>query len=614
MALKIWLPLDGSLRNLGTEGNITITTQGNPTIIDDGKIGQCYNFNGDTITIPSFDSTRSICFWLKTNKTNSTIAFVDYKSKLGFGFQANGYIIPNCSGVSLKMYDPSNFIDNSWNHIALTRDESLSDVKLYLNGTLQTKRSSGNNYWTNNVDGCYLGGRSTGTYMNCCINDFRVYDHCLSALEVKELSQGLVLHYKLDGLLGGVGENIILTNSDFSNGTIGWSNWATVQSREIIAIEDKKWAHIVKTANKYGGYSREITIKPNTIYTVSATFYASGATKGILWWHYRSSEGGANLSQNMKSFDLTTTPQRYSAQIPIYTNNNYTVDRLNLMIGTPTESFGNVNIYFTDIKIEEGLFDTGYIQSIDELGIDTTKIYDSSGYGNDGILTGILETSNDTSKYQLSSFFNGIDTAIQIPYNATVWQDNFTINLWFKKNELGSKNYETLIGGPSGFEMDTRAGSATTLSFYMASVRGGNVYSPFNFGEWYMVTLVNNGINELYYVNGNLVKTIEKKSMPTGNYFIGAWQTKAKQNYKGEMSDFRIYATALDEKAIKKLYNTPTEIDKNHNYHTMELDEIANDISVKKNGKTKAKVFSETTNNNTFFKNGTVNGHFIIEK
>ena len=62
------------------------------------------------------------------------------------------------------------------------------------------------------------------------------------------------------------------------------------------------------------------------------------------------------------------------------------------------------------MKIEEGDTFTSYIQPLSDLNLDTTKIYDSSGYGNDGILTGILETSNDTSKYQLSSFFNGFTT------------------------------------------------------------------------------------------------------------------------------------------------------------------------------------------------------------
>jgi len=588
MALKIWLPLDGSLRNLGTD-NPQITNNG-ATIDNNGKIGKCYSFgNNKYFKIENYATEFltynefSLSVWFKCTAQNTAhggsalISCGNWNQPANLLNLALGYfssdhytrLLVSGSGVWSEGYS-YNFYLNQWYNVVLTSGNGA--VRAYVNGELigdsyaAFKPASLEQTWI-----CI----GNGTYVQVfpfygLMNDVRIYNNCLSALEVKELSQGLVLHYKLDGLLGGVGENLLPCGGLYTKK----NPWTTTLNRK------DGYAWVPNSA--FEG-------KPSTTYTISVecdgTLNDRHGSLGNLtivdkpwtFWLYVSNVD-TTKSWSTGSYDsainLTSANHNYQkiGNTHVWT---YTLSSSQKYISLRTNSYSdgtnNVTINWWNMKIEEGDTFTSYIQPLSDLNLDTTKIYDSSGYGNDGILTGILETSNDTSKYQLSSFFNGIDTAIQIPYNATVWQDNFTINLWFKKNELGSKNYETLIGGPSGFEMDTRAGSATTLSFYMASVRGGNVYSPFNFGEWYMVTLVNNGINELYYVNGNLVKTIEKKSMPTGNYFIGAWQTKAKQNYKGEMSDFRIYATALDEKAIKKLYNTPTEIDKNHNYHTMEI-------------------------------------------
>lgn len=122
--------------------------------------------------------------------------------------------------------------------------------------------------------------------------------------------------------------------------------------------------------------------------------------------------------------------------------------------------------------------------------------------------------------------------------------------------------------------MDTRAGSASTLSLYMASTRGGKLYEPLNFNEWYMNTLVNDGTNELYYINGQLVNTIEKKNMPTGTCYIGAWNSPTSQNYKGLMSDFRIYKTALTADQIMELYNTSASLSANGTLLAYEFEEV----------------------------------------
>ena len=45
MSLKIWLPLNGTLDNQGLD-DVVVTNNG-ATIDNNGKIGKCYNFNGN---------------------------------------------------------------------------------------------------------------------------------------------------------------------------------------------------------------------------------------------------------------------------------------------------------------------------------------------------------------------------------------------------------------------------------------------------------------------------------------------------------------------------------------------------------------------------------------
>ena len=81
-------------------------------------------------------------------------------------------------------YNSSNLLNNNLNEIRLGRQQS----------------SSGNVYYTGKI------------------NDFRIYDHALSAAEVREISQGLVLHYKLDSLPYNFSTNTI---TSFTNFTLG---------------------------------------------------------------------------------------------------------------------------------------------------------------------------------------------------------------------------------------------------------------------------------------------------------------------------------------------------------------------------------------------------------
>jgi hypothetical protein len=93
-----------------------------------------------------------------------------------------------------------NIVDGDWHHIACTVDDDtittyrdgvkVATASIASTGILTDLTSS--NFIELGAD--HPGGDEFGTDY---INDFRVYDHCLSPKEVKELSKGLILHYKL---------------------------------------------------------------------------------------------------------------------------------------------------------------------------------------------------------------------------------------------------------------------------------------------------------------------------------------------------------------------------------------------------------------------------------
>lgn len=570
MALQVWLPLDGDLRNQGLSP-VTITNSG-ATVDNNGKIGKCYYFGGQNqITFPSQS-------WMSMKPANHFSVFCWVKgTTTGWLFAEGGWELllrPTFAkiGLSGNGQYPANynysFDTNTWYHLGFTWSGSTGKLKLYLNGKLVASSdvpSSANFDINNSFKMCYTGG--------VYLNDFRIYDHVLSVKEVTELAKGLILHYKLTKPMPNLLSKYV-TPGQANPGittTAGRTNYLGNYSIQIPATEN---------ADTYFRLFLTKQLIQNNKYTFSC--YVSGLKEGTYYnfpFFAQGNTGMGVIHLDHNGLNTVTFIMNSSTQNAITDPEGKTVYIMFMDDSGRNIASGQQPFQITQMKLEEGDKVTGFIPNeYDPLyaaaGYASGIVYDCSGYQNNGIEVGTITGSSDTPRYRSSYYFDGIDSAIQVPYNATVFQTNFTINLWFKKTELGSKDYETLFGGPSGFEMDTRNSNSTTLSLYMASTRGGNAFSSFSFGEWYMVTMVNDGTNELYYINGELKKTIEKKSMPTGNYFIGAWSTSSKQNFKGYISDFRIYCTALSAADIKALYTDAGYVDKNGNFHAYEFVEI----------------------------------------
>lgn len=553
MSLRVWLPLTGTLENKGLS-NITITNN-NTTINVNGKIGKCYEF-GTNKYIKLIDYANefltynefSLSVWFKCtarNTSHSGSALISggnwnrANSLLQFSlgeFNTDHYtkLLVSGSGRWDKGYS-YNFYLNTWYHVVLTSGNNA--VRAYVNGQLigdtyaAYKPESLEQTWICIGNGTY----SSSFHFLGLMNDVRIYDHCLSPAEIKEISQGLILHYKLDSYFLSSGTNLV------TNVTPGGRTTKLTDGRLGVVTSGTN-------ADTYFTINLSESIVSGTTYHFSCD--ASGISEGQFWNFPLGSQSNSALPCKIYNGHNEFT---FTANDIDWGTNRLFMDDAN------RSDWAHPATFYNFILTKDG----------------TYKVKDSSGYENNGNINNNPTISLETIRYSSSMMFNGVNDSIVVPYNSICPENIFTINLWFKKDSLGSKNYETLFGGPGGFEMDTRAGAASTLSLYMASTRSGkrNLITPLEFGKWFMITMTRNGAKERYYVNGIFQSEIDAKSMPNGIYRIGAWASDKGQNYYGLMSDFRIYCTPLSDEDILSLYQVQARIDDANNLHTYEIKE-----------------------------------------
>jgi hypothetical protein len=55
---------------------------------------------------------------------------------------------------------------------------------------------------------------------------------------------------------------------------------------------------------------------------------------------------------------------------------------------------------------------------------------------------------------------------------------------------------------------------------------------------------------------------------------MNGWDSGTSYNFNGQLSDFRLYATALSADDIKRLYNTPVSVSKIGQFFGCEFNEV----------------------------------------
>ena len=207
MALKVWMPLNGNTVNQGTDAGITVTNTG--TVDTAGKIGLCYSY-ASTYTLLSGDTIRGLdkftiaCWVYTTSESHCVFTAEDTNGYLQFVL-ANGYLrirdtVTGQTGTRIDHTLAYAIPKGIWTHVTIVYNSGV--ITIYYDGkqTEQfTAHAGASMISASSFTRLYIGQDPLNSVAgNCKVNDFRVWDCCLSKQEIRELSRGLVLHYKMD--------------------------------------------------------------------------------------------------------------------------------------------------------------------------------------------------------------------------------------------------------------------------------------------------------------------------------------------------------------------------------------------------------------------------------
>ena len=578
MALQIWLPLTKNALNYGVHpSNVTAS---NATLNSNGKLGGCYSFNGSsshihgtqTVITNNTDNWTFAC-WMKLNVVNTTQTLFSCRTEVNTNgitiFYSNGYWLID-DGVR---WQPTNSLStNTWYHVCIVRKKGAGKY-LYINGALVSSTTTVGTQTAVNSTNFAIGlchqsvSAYSGNPLNGYLNDVRFYDHALSIAEIKEISKGLVCHYKLDvpssisNLVRNVSYNVY-NNYASAGFTATLANTGrTYNSCKIYRLtytpgSDTTGLNNVKTAlGNHGikGFSR--TFLANTKYCFWILCKPISHPDTVVGGTASNIGGWTEIPMKKYNDDWFIVGQCRKG--------NVTADRADSIFTsfkTPSAEAGvPITIDFCCPHLVEG--SDSILPEYDYIGTNP-GLTDSSGYSNHGTGNGNLTLSTSTPRYSYSTAF-----ASGSHINATLvtsgFANSYTFSWWGKySNYSGHMMW--------GFSNGNR------LNLYMS---GGNFYwntgdgnnNPFNISaatygdnQWHHFAITGDGTTTKLYIDGEFKANAKAYRGITGTtIYLNGWDSGTSYNFNGQLSDFRLYATCLSADDIKRLYEVSASVSKN---------------------------------------------------
>lgn len=579
--LKIWLPLNKDKRNIGLSEqcrdfkttNFSIKS-GSPIESKSCAFGYgLYHCDSD-----EFENDFTVATWVRKDTawsvTNSIVSVKNVDASNKYQWYMSIFSSTTQTGIRFNINNGGewasyNFLRGTWYHVAGTYNGTTKNYAIYVNGEqIKTGQSTAaKTTGCTNIGVCCRSTTPSGsayTGDNLYISNFKIFSHALHDWEIKKIYNSMAFEIEGGLYLEGT-ENInavadrTITETAY-NGSInqyGYNDTSNLKKE----VYYENGVPIAKVTIRSGSTKAYPYVFFSPIHPLSGQFktlsfdYFPSIQPHIIPYTYR---GSANVSW-VSNYDTTGYTTSSVATLPVNVGKWNHIDMTLEGTSSSTDGWGYIRLgsgahdantsnywLFKNVQVTNKDHPTKYSWSNRE-----EWVTDSTAQATDIIPYNIVQSGS-------SLYFNGTDSAIKVPITKIITGGTWSINLWFYRpnGQFGSKAWETLIGGQSGFEFSSKRSTSSSpmLVAYSwgQSSSGGKDYE---YDKWNMVTMVRTPSQFKAYLNGeNFLTTTSTGAVPNGDYFIGAWQVYNKQNFKGYMRRFSIYAKAMSDDDVMNLY------------------------------------------------------------
>ena len=601
--LCLWLPFtDGVIKNQGLINDKFITSI-DPTFSNDGKLGKCleqgqFDMSATMTSKILNNQALTICFWIYINAEEGSqggTIFGNINTNVEFNNRKFSiFQYPTCNDLHLSwMNDAAKaFImtpiykgvlpSYQWTHVTVTYHNPTMTV--YINGIKKYTYSG-----VSNSSSFEYQTRVVWQNAYRKLNDFRIYNECLSPRQVKEISKGLVCHYPLGEIDGKIGGRNLLQHSSLVGEQLMCYTIDSMNSVTTKSYEEEGY-HIVtpSTGNGNNGVGFKYTdftslgIKQGDTITFSCDIKGTSDTHSPFIKIHFSAKAASHIWYGVDSVNsvgvgfipLKNKWQRISVAFTIPDTSEWTGNNMWLAIHGNFES----DLYIKNLKLEKSSTATPWTPAPeDDSSFYDNVIYDTSGYCNNGNVSGDILWDTNTPRYKGAYDFNGTGYIYNDNLNLTTTA--FTISFWIKipsaithqHFDLATFNSWTSEG--IGIYWDTSGQKSSSGLIFSEDSNGDKIYETVRcrgkLNEWTHFAITWDGTKIYRYSNG--IKFSESDFNAVSVYHPRLWLgnstfgDRTLENSESCMSDFRFYATALSDSDILELYQSSASVDNNGN-------------------------------------------------